>query len=154
MAVSGPLRPGPAVSRNGDRGRSFPFSEKSRSGSYLKYSLRSGAIAEGSETRSQKGVFALDGFSRRRFIQTIAITGASTGSVAVPGVESVFGALAPGAPTSAELAPGTLVRGRRTLTFTSLTNGTVTASPTGDRLILEVQGILWSLPRAGERPSP
>lgn len=91
----------------------------------------------------------MDGFSRRRFIQTIAITGASTGSVAVPGVESVFGALAPGAPTSAELAPGTLVRGRRTLTFTSLTNGTVTASPTGDRLILEVQGILWSLPRAG-----
>lgn len=39
--------------------------------------------------------------------------------------------------------------GTRTLNFTAGTNASVTASPAGDRLVVEVQGVLWSLPRKG-----
>ncbi|MGW2517346.1 amidohydrolase family protein [Streptomyces sp. NPDC001617] len=39
--------------------------------------------------------------------------------------------------------------GASTLTFTRATNGSASLAPTGDRLIAEVQGTLWSLPRAG-----
>ncbi|GHJ36519.1 amidohydrolase [Streptomyces sp. TS71-3] len=37
----------------------------------------------------------------------------------------------------------------RRLTFTEGTNASVTASPRGDRLILEVQGVLWAVAREG-----
>ncbi|MET8981840.1 amidohydrolase family protein [Streptomyces sp. NPDC004539] len=37
----------------------------------------------------------------------------------------------------------------RTLSFTSGTNAGVTVSPDGTRLIIEVQGVLWSLPKDG-----
>ncbi|GAA4826839.1 amidohydrolase family protein [Saccharopolyspora rosea] len=37
----------------------------------------------------------------------------------------------------------------RTLTFTAGTNASVIASPTGGGLVVEVQGVLWSLPRQG-----
>ncbi|MGK5632625.1 amidohydrolase family protein [Streptomyces sp. URMC 123] len=37
------------------------------------------------------------------------------------------------------------------LTFTAATNGSATLSPAGDRLVAEVQHVLWSVPRAGGR---
>jgi len=69
-------------------------------------------------------------FTRRRFIQTVAVTGVASGTMPAPA----------GATTTARA---------RTLTFTGVTNGTVAVSPAADRLILEAQGVLWSLPRAG-----
>ncbi|MFD7712838.1 amidohydrolase family protein [Streptomyces sp. NPDC059786] len=37
----------------------------------------------------------------------------------------------------------------RTLTYTRGTNASVAVSPSGERIVIEVQGVLWSLPRAG-----
>ncbi|WP_043622607.1 amidohydrolase family protein [Nonomuraea candida] len=73
----------------------------------------------------------MKGFTRRRFIQTVAVTGAAAGA-------------APAAP-----AAGAAATRPEALTLTGLTNGTVAASPAADRLIVEAQGILWSLPRTG-----
>ncbi|PHQ48390.1 amidohydrolase [Streptomyces cinnamoneus] len=39
--------------------------------------------------------------------------------------------------------------GATVLSFTGATNGAATLSPAGDRLIAEVQNVLWSVPRAG-----
>ncbi|MFG2998687.1 amidohydrolase family protein [Streptomyces sp. NPDC048340] len=55
---------------------------------------------------------------------------------------------APAAPTPAPAAPpaaGDLVR----LRFTRATNGAATATASGDRIVAEVQNILWSLPPDG-----
>jgi Tol biopolymer transport system component/imidazolonepropionase-like amidohydrolase len=86
----------------------------------------------------------MDGFTRRRFIQSVAVTGASASAVSLPGIASAQ--LAP--------APTEVIRGARTLTFTQVTNGSAAVSPSGDRLIAEVQGILWSLPREGGAAVP
>ncbi|WP_328550354.1 amidohydrolase family protein [Streptomyces sp. NBC_00366] len=40
------------------------------------------------------------------------------------------------------------------LTFTRATNGSATLAPGGDRLVAEVQGVLWSLPRSGGTARP
>ncbi|MFD9792740.1 amidohydrolase family protein [Streptomyces sp. NPDC059070] len=50
------------------------------------------------------------------------------------------------------LAPVPALARRRagaTLSFTAATNGSATLAPAGDRLIAEVQDVLWSLPRGG-----
>ncbi|MPY63251.1 hypothetical protein, partial [Streptomyces spongiae] len=40
------------------------------------------------------------------------------------------------------------------LSFTLATNGSATLSPAGDRLVAEVQSVLWSLPRTGGKARP
>ncbi len=73
------------------------------------------------------------GLSRRTFLQagTVAATGTA--------------ALAAGAPrTAAAGAPPAAA-----LSFTEATNGAATLSPAGDRLVAEVQNVLWGVPRAG-----
>ncbi|MFE9370264.1 amidohydrolase family protein [Streptomyces sp. NPDC006711] len=60
------------------------------------------------------------------------------------GVVSAVGAVpAPAAP-----------RTGLSLSFTAATNGAASLSPAGDRLIAEVQDVLWSLPRAGGEARP
>ncbi|MGW1745752.1 amidohydrolase family protein [Streptomyces sp. NPDC002092] len=44
--------------------------------------------------------------------------------------------------------------GTPALSFTQATNGSATLTPAGDRLIAEVQGTLWSLPRTGGKAEP
>ncbi|GAA4669420.1 amidohydrolase family protein [Streptomyces youssoufiensis] len=70
--------------------------------------------------------------SRRTFLQaaagTAALAGGAVGLV----------------PEPAAAAPH-----RATLSFTAATNGAATLAPAGDRLVAEVQNILWSIPRAG-----
>ncbi|MBV9024574.1 MAG: PD40 domain-containing protein [Streptomycetaceae bacterium] len=74
-----------------------------------------------------------DGMTRRGFVRAAALSGAGT----------ALGPLS----TSRTGSPS---RTRtRTLTFTEGTNAAVAVSPAGDRLILEIQGVLWSLPREG-----
>ncbi len=74
--------------------------------------------------------------SRRGFLH------AAAGATAVG---ALTGAGLPGE-TSA-LAPPTLA----TLSFAAATNGSGTLSPSGDRFVVEVQNVLWSLPRHGGR---
>lgn len=69
--------------------------------------------------------------TRRGFVRAAALSGAGTAL-------GPLGALPAGSPA-----------GTRTVTFTEGTNAAVAVSPAGDRLILEVQGVLWSLPREG-----
>ncbi|WP_329599383.1 amidohydrolase family protein [Streptomyces pseudovenezuelae] len=67
--------------------------------------------------------------SRRRFLQAAGVTATAVA--------------APGSPASA--APSHPV----TLTLTAATGGSATLSPAGDRLVAEVQNVLWSIPRTG-----
>lgn len=69
--------------------------------------------------------------TRRRFLRATAGTAAVAGAAAT---------LSP-----APAAAGT----RHTLSFTAATNGAATLAPSGDRLVAEVQNVLWSIPRAG-----
>ncbi|MCQ4082015.1 LpqB family beta-propeller domain-containing protein [Streptomyces sp. RB6PN25] len=72
-----------------------------------------------------------DGMTRRGFVRAAALSGAGT-------------ALGP------RSAPRTRPpSGSRTVTFTEGTNASVAVSPAGDRLILEIQGVLWALPPEG-----
>ncbi|MGW0513742.1 amidohydrolase family protein [Streptomyces olivaceoviridis] len=82
------------------------------------------------------------GVSRRGVLKA----GLGAAAVALPaqaGVASAADRTAAGAAGAVESAPA------KTLRFTSGTNASVAASPNGERLIIEVQGVLWSLPRAG-----
>ncbi|MGV9937393.1 amidohydrolase family protein [Streptomyces olivaceoviridis] len=82
------------------------------------------------------------GVSRRGILKA----GLGAAAVALPaqaGVASAADRTAAGAAGAAESAPA------KTLRFTGGTNASVAASPNGERLIIEVQGVLWSLPRAG-----
>lgn len=91
-----------------------------------------------------------NGLSRRGFVRAAALGGVSAGALALPGAPA---SASPLSDRVAELhgPPGRSADTTHTreLTFTAGTNASVTASPTGDRLIVEVQGVLWSLPGAG-----
>ncbi|MDH6611924.1 Tol biopolymer transport system component [Streptomyces sp. SAI-208] len=69
--------------------------------------------------------------SRRRFLQAAGVTATAVAAT--------------GAPAAA--APSRTA----TLTLTAATGGSATLSPAGDRLIAEVQNVLWSIPRTGGR---
>ncbi|MFD6291828.1 amidohydrolase family protein [Streptomyces sp. NPDC060205] len=62
---------------------------------------------------------------------------------------------AAGAVTAIGLAPAAAQpRTGLSLSFTGATNGAATLAPGGDRLIAEIQNVLWSLPRTGGRAVP
>ncbi|KUJ67320.1 amidohydrolase [Streptomyces albus subsp. albus] len=69
--------------------------------------------------------------SRRRFLQATAGGAAAASVVALPGTAGAAGS----EPVM--------------LSFTTATNGAATLAPSGDRLIAEVQNVLWSIPRHG-----
>ena len=69
--------------------------------------------------------------SRRRFLQGTASAAAAAG---------LAGVTAP--PAGAQVPAGAL-------SFTAATNGAASLAPAGDRLVAEVQNVLWSLPRTG-----
>ncbi|WP_411141865.1 amidohydrolase family protein [Streptomyces sp. x-80] len=72
--------------------------------------------------------------SRRRFLQGTASAAAAAG---------LAGVAAPEAFAQRATASGA------TLSFTAATNGAASLAPAGDRLIAEIQNVLWSLPRKG-----
>ncbi|WNE95577.1 amidohydrolase family protein [Streptomyces luomodiensis] len=75
--------------------------------------------------------------SRRRFLQAAAVGTAAATTAALP------------------LETATAASGRPvSLSFTAATNGAATLSPSGDRLIAEVQNVLWSVPRKGGEAVP
>ncbi|MEU9187239.1 amidohydrolase family protein [Streptomyces sp. NPDC048484] len=62
---------------------------------------------------------------------------------------------AAGAVTAVGVAPAAaLPRTGLTLSFIAATNGAPTLAPGGDRLIAEIQNVLWSVPRTGGRAVP
>ncbi|MFI0509279.1 amidohydrolase family protein [Streptomyces sp. WSLK1-5] len=68
-------------------------------------------------------------FSRRRFLQAAGVTATAVAATGTPARAA-----------SSRTAP---------LTLTAATGGSATLSPAGDRLIAEVQNLLWSIPRTG-----
>jgi Tol biopolymer transport system component len=88
----------------------------------------------------------MDGFSSlsRRGLLKAGLGGAGAAAIPLP----VGQASTPpfSIPATGPLAGAA---GTRALHFTAGTNASVTASPSGDRLIVEVQGVLWSMPRQG-----
>ncbi|MFI9102268.1 amidohydrolase family protein [Streptomyces fildesensis] len=90
--------------------------------------------------------FRMDQFnelSRRGFVKA-GVGGLGVAALSFPAGNALASPLP--APTT---GPAPDAAGIRTLRFTAGTNASVTASPAGDRLIVEVQGVLWSLPRKG-----
>ncbi|KOG10013.1 amidohydrolase family protein [Streptomyces viridochromogenes] len=77
--------------------------------------------------------------SRRRFLQVTA-----TATAAATATASVMG----DTPAAAAASAAT------TLSFTAATGGSATLAPSGDRLVAEVQNVLWSLPRKGGTAVP
>ncbi|WP_435844559.1 twin-arginine translocation signal domain-containing protein [Streptomyces hygroscopicus] len=75
---------------------------------------------------------AVSALSRRRFLQAAAVGTAAATSVALPLETAVAAPARTGS-----------------LSFTAATNGAATLSPSGDRLIAEVQNVLWSVARKG-----
>ncbi|MFJ7071540.1 amidohydrolase family protein [Streptomyces sp. NPDC098781] len=76
--------------------------------------------------------------SRRRFLQATAT--ATVTATALPTVGT------PVASAASDTAT--------TLSFTAATGGSATLAPTGDRLVAEVQNVLWSVPRRGGTAVP
>lgn len=77
--------------------------------------------------------------SRRRFLQatataTAAVTGSALPATSTPAVAAASAAT--------------------TLSFTAATGGSATLAPAGDRLVAEVQNVLWSIPRKGGTAVP
>ncbi|MFE7115450.1 amidohydrolase family protein [Streptomyces sp. NPDC057654] len=81
--------------------------------------------------------------SRRRFLQAAAGTAAAAGTVVAVPSEALAAGTAAAAPAPTGAAPATL-------SFTAATNGSGTLSPAGDSLVVEVQNILWSIPRGAK----
>ncbi|MEU9336090.1 amidohydrolase family protein [Streptomyces sp. NPDC048290] len=79
--------------------------------------------------------------TRRGFLRTTATASVAT---ALAG--------AGGSATAAE--PGATAAAPTTLTFTRATGGSATLAPAGDRLIAEIQSVLWSVPREGGTAVP
>ncbi|MFE1982347.1 amidohydrolase family protein [Streptomyces mirabilis] len=71
--------------------------------------------------------------------------------LAAAGVAGVVGV----SPTALSAVPAAASgRAALSLSFSEATNGAATLSPAGDRLIVEIQHVLWSLPRTGGRAVP
>ncbi|MGW2385444.1 amidohydrolase family protein [Streptomyces sp. NPDC001658] len=77
--------------------------------------------------------------SRRGFLQATVVAGAvaTVGAVGAPAVAAPSRTAATSTSTTT------------TLTFTTATGGSATLSPTGDRVVVEAQNVLWSVPRSG-----
>lgn len=78
-------------------------------------------------------------FSRRRFLQVTA-TATAAATATAPAIV--------GTPAEAAASTATF------LSFTAATGGSATLAPSGDRLVAEVQNVLWSLPREGGTAVP
>ncbi|MGP3683743.1 amidohydrolase family protein [Streptomyces sp. IBSNAI002] len=84
-----------------------------------------------------------------RMARRTVLRAASAGALAALAGRPPTAAAAPDAP-----APGAGAGDPVRLRFTRATNGAATATATGDRVIAEVQNILWSLPADGSPATP
>ncbi|MEU9234730.1 amidohydrolase family protein [Streptomyces subrutilus] len=90
-----------------------------------------------------------------RIARRTVLQAASAGALAAlagraPAAAAAQGAPAPASASASAAGAFDLVR----LRFTRATNGAATATATGDRVIAEVQNILWSLPADGSPATP
>ncbi|WP_372458402.1 amidohydrolase family protein [Streptomyces niphimycinicus] len=90
------------------------------------------SLSPASAADSAAASAAASALSRRRFLQAAAAGTAAATAATLP-FETA--AAAPARPVS--------------LSFTAATNGAATLSPSGDRMIAEVQNVLWSVARKG-----
>ncbi|WP_245980136.1 amidohydrolase family protein [Streptomyces diacarni] len=89
--------------------------------------------------------------ARRRLLQAAAAAGGAlaVGGPALSAPAVAAPAPATAAPASAAAAPAETAGRSRTVPFSAATNGAATLVPGADRLIAEMQNILWSVPRSG-----
>ncbi|MFD5747317.1 amidohydrolase family protein [Streptomyces sp. NPDC127033] len=87
----------------------------------------------------ERSISAALPLSRRRLLAAAGAAGAAT---------AIGGATAGAAPAAARPRAGL------SLSFTAATNGAATLSPAGDRLVAEIQNVLWSVPRTGGKAVP
>ncbi|MEU8826481.1 amidohydrolase family protein [Streptomyces sp. NPDC048636] len=85
----------------------------------------------------------LSALSRRRFLQAAAAGTATAAVTTLPAEAAAVGARA------AAQQPR-----RASLSFTAATNGAATLAPSGQRLVAEVQNVLWSMPHDGGDATP
>lgn len=81
----------------------------------------------------------------RRTLLRAASTGALT---------ALLGHASEASATPGGITPGDATENLVRLRFTRATNGAATATATGDRVVAEVQGVLWSLPPTGAPATP
>ncbi|MFE5813950.1 amidohydrolase family protein [Streptomyces sp. NPDC056479] len=86
------------------------------------------------DTEDTAGALRFSSLSRRRFLQATAT------ATALAGVGTPVASAASGTTT--------------TVSFSAATGGSATLAPTGDRLVAEVQNVLWSIPRKGGTAVP
>ncbi|MGW4539272.1 amidohydrolase family protein [Streptomyces chartreusis] len=85
------------------------------------------------DTEDTSGALPYGPLSRRRFLQATA-TATALATVGTPAVAAASGTT--------------------TLSFTAATGGSAALAPSGDRLVAEVQNVLWSVPRQGGTAVP
>nr|WP_107911632.1 amidohydrolase family protein [Streptomyces chartreusis] len=85
------------------------------------------------DTEDTSGALPHGPLSRRRFLQATA-TATALATVGTPAVAAASGTTP--------------------LSFTAATGGSATLAPSGDRLVAEVQNVLWSVPRQGGTAVP
>ncbi|MDF3145264.1 twin-arginine translocation signal domain-containing protein, partial [Streptomyces sp. T21Q-yed] len=90
------------------------------------------------DTEDTPGALRFGPLSRRRFLQATATATATATGLATAGTPL------------ADAASGTTT----TLSFTAATGGSATLAPSGDRLVAEIQNVLWSVPRKGGAARP
>ncbi|MFE4664389.1 amidohydrolase family protein [Streptomyces sp. NPDC056716] len=97
--------------------------------------------------------------SRRRFLQATttatatALTG-MTGMTGMAGIAAPAAFAAPATSAASVTSATSATPATTTLTFTRATGGSATLAPGGDRLIAEIQSVLWSVPREGGEAVP
>ncbi|MET9182711.1 amidohydrolase family protein [Kitasatospora aureofaciens] len=96
-------------------------------------------LRDGHERESSGQGFSARELSRRGFI----------GAAALAGAGAALGPAATTASAAAASADAPAARPSRVLEFTAGTNAAVALSPGGERMIIEVQGVLWGLSRHG-----
>ncbi|MFH0518123.1 amidohydrolase family protein [Streptomyces sp. M41] len=84
--------------------------------------------------------------SRRGFLRATATATVTASALTTAGAPAATAASGTRAATAASSAT--------TLTFTAATGGSATLAPAGDRLVAEIQNVLWSLPRKGGTAVP
>ncbi|MDO0917179.1 amidohydrolase family protein [Streptomyces sp. DT2A-34] len=90
------------------------------------------------DTEDAAGALRFGPLSRRRFLQATATATVTTTALATADT-----------PLAAAASDTTT-----TLSFTAATGGSATLAPSGDRLVAEVQNVLWSIPRNGGTAVP
>jgi hypothetical protein len=104
------------------------------------------AVAQGSPGEPPAGRLPA-GVTRRGLLGAAAVGGVGTALAPISAARAAAASTPFSGPAPSAAGP----RDARTLTLATGTNASATVSPDGDRLVIEVQGVLWAVSRRGGR---